>query len=56
MAGLLCNLLAFVLCVLYVQPTTFGGEATEPWLFVAVGVLLLTYQALDNIDGKQARR
>jgi ethanolaminephosphotransferase len=57
LAGLLCNLLALLLCGLFVVPM-FGGAAVppSPAVLVAVGSLLWLYQALDNMDGKQARR
>jgi phosphatidylglycerophosphate synthase len=59
---MICNLIALFLCIHYVQPEVFDGQMTLPdgsvanWLFLLVAFLLLTYQALDNIDGKQARR
>eukprot|EP01104_Vermistella_antarctica_P015840 TRINITY_DN5286_c0_g1_i1.p1 TRINITY_DN5286_c0_g1~~TRINITY_DN5286_c0_g1_i1.p1 ORF type:complete len:515 (+),score=123.52 TRINITY_DN5286_c0_g1_i1:35-1546(+) len=51
--GLLCNIIAYNLIAHY-DPNL--DQEAPAWTYVAVAVLIFTYQTLDNIDGKQARR
>jgi len=53
LGGLLCNILAFLLSLIYVP----NGEGEAPrWVYFAIGALIFCYMMLDNTDGKQAVR
>lgn len=52
------GLLASIFCLfvtLYVNPT-LSANGTPSWLCYLVGLGIFTYQTLDNMDGKQARK
>jgi len=55
LGGLVCNIASYVLG-LYYMPNL--GTYTEPpqWVFFMMGLLILIYIFLDNMDGKQAFR
>eukprot|EP00056_Hartaetosiga_gracilis_P018307 m.10463 g.10463 ORF g.10463 m.10463 type:complete len:277 (+) comp6608_c0_seq2:56-886(+) len=53
--GLVVNISTCMLLIFY-NPMMGHDNETPWWAFVACGVGLFIYQALDNIDGKQARR
>ena len=51
--GFLCEVVSFIITFI---DTDFMEFLPKPWVCILDGVLLLTYQTLDNLDGKQARR
>jgi ethanolaminephosphotransferase len=51
--GLICNILAYVVVAIY---TPWLIEAAPRWTYIVSAILIFTYQVLDNVDGKQARR
>eukprot|EP00055_Hartaetosiga_balthica_P006789 m.22160 g.22160 ORF g.22160 m.22160 type:complete len:377 (-) comp5426_c0_seq1:87-1217(-) len=53
--GLIINV-GTCLILLYFNPMMSNDHNTPIWAYIACGVGLFIYQALDNIDGKQARR
>src|SRR5262245_35080362 len=52
-SGLCLTMFTHILCVLY-SPSM--DTPLPAWLNVWVGITLLLYQTIDNIDGHQARR
>lgn len=47
----------FTLCVvMFYCPQFAGDENTPRWIYLLIAASLLTYQTLDNMDGKQARK
>ena len=53
MAGLLCVIVSYICTWVYCPG--LEGHA-PPWVYILNGVMLLVYQTLDNLDGRQARR
>lgn len=52
LAGFLINVMG---CLSLICQNQIGGKL-EPWTFWFFSICVFTYQTLDNIDGKQARK